>query len=121
MAPEEAFTEILQVVDIPKQILKVKQEVETKFLRQLSLRHVSPSLIPVTGVEEDAGRDNQNFNRLENEQEPNSQYGRGPIANQGVSSSTHGPAPALVKADVPWSVQRGTLSDKDHAFKIVKG
>ncbi|GJW94968.1 hypothetical protein Tco_0174640 [Tanacetum coccineum] len=92
MAPEEAFTEILQVVDIPKQILKVKQEVETKFLRQLSLRHVSPSLIPMTGVEELLL----------------------------LWMLTRGPALALVKAKVPWSVQRGTLSDKDHAFKIVK-
>lgn len=32
-----------------------------------------------------------------------------------------GPAPALVKAEVPWSVRRGTLSEKDRVLKTVKG
>ena len=36
-------------------------------------------------------------------------------ANQG------GPAPTLVKAEVPWSVQRGNLSEKDRVLKAVKG
>ncbi|GJX08088.1 hypothetical protein Tco_0196020 [Tanacetum coccineum] len=130
---------LLCVVDIPEQILKVKQEVETEFFGETQSRTESEGTAPAQPqarfteldtrdwrgrasslVEEDVGRDNQNFNRLENEQEPNSQYGRGPIANQGVSSSTRRPALALVKAEVPWSIRRGTLSYKDHAFKIVK-
>ncbi|KAH9612776.1 hypothetical protein KSS87_019961 [Heliosperma pusillum] len=45
----------------------------------------------------------------------NSQFGRAQISNQG------GPAPALVKADVPWSVKRGQLTDKDRVLKTVKG
>ncbi|THF97302.1 hypothetical protein TEA_013057 [Camellia sinensis var. sinensis] len=32
-----------------------------------------------------------------------------------------GPAPALIKAEVPWSARRGTLSDKDRVLKTVKG
>jgi hypothetical protein len=32
-----------------------------------------------------------------------------------------GPAPALVKAEVPWSARRGTLSDKERVLKTVKG
>lgn len=31
------------------------------------------------------------------------------------------PAPALIKAEVPWSVRRGTLSEKDRVLKTVKG
>lgn len=30
-------------------------------------------------------------------------------------------APTLIKADVPWSVRRGTLSDKERVLKTVKG
>jgi translation initiation factor 4G len=32
-----------------------------------------------------------------------------------------GPAPTLVKAEVPWSARRGSLSDKDRVLKTVKG
>ncbi|KAL9224161.1 hypothetical protein vseg_000225 [Gypsophila vaccaria] len=44
-----------------------------------------------------------------------SQFGRPQNSNQG------GPAPALVKAEVPWSVRRGNLNDKDRVLKTVKG
>lgn len=32
-----------------------------------------------------------------------------------------GPAPALVKAEVPWSAKRGNLSEKERVLKTVKG
>ncbi|PQP98400.1 eukaryotic translation initiation factor [Prunus yedoensis var. nudiflora] len=40
---------------------------------------------------------------------------------QNSSNQGGGPAPALTKAEVPWSARRGTLSDKDRVFKTVKG
>lgn len=46
----------------------------------------------------------------------NSQFGRAQI-----SSSQGGPTPALIKAEVPWSARRGTLSDNDRVLKTVKG
>lgn len=30
-------------------------------------------------------------------------------------------APALIKAEVPWSARRGSLSEKDRVLKTVKG
>ena len=32
-----------------------------------------------------------------------------------------GPAPALVKAEVPWSARRVNLSEKERVLKTVKG
>lgn len=32
-----------------------------------------------------------------------------------------GPAPALIKAEVPWSAKRGNLSEKERVLKTVKG
>lgn len=32
-----------------------------------------------------------------------------------------GPAPVLVKAEVPWSARRGNLSENDRVLKTVKG
>ncbi|CAK8564279.1 unnamed protein product [Lathyrus sativus] len=57
--------------------------------------------------------DNIKENREFGTSQPNSQY---PRSNQGG-----GPAPTLVKAEVPWSFRRGSLSDKDRVLKTVKG
>ncbi|CAL1358692.1 unnamed protein product [Linum trigynum] len=54
--------------------------------------------------------DGNQFNRQD---QPNSQFVR--------PNQSGGPPPALVKAEVPWSARRGTLSDKDRVLKTVKG
>ncbi|CAN1223672.1 Eukaryotic translation initiation factor isoform 4G-1 [Linum grandiflorum] len=59
-------------------------------------------------------RDGNHFNRQD---QLNSQFSRAQISS---NQSVGGP-PALVKAEVPWSVRRGTLSDKDRVLKTVKG
>ncbi|KAK1414028.1 hypothetical protein QVD17_29766 [Tagetes erecta] len=127
-----------EVVDIPEAILKVKQEVETEFFGEAQNWTRSEGNVPVqpqTRYSEpdnrdwrgrappstderswDGGRENRDFNRSDNRQEPNSQFGR-TQPNQGLGGS----APALVKAEVPWSVRRGTLSEKDRVLKTVKG
>ncbi|XP_057544391.1 eukaryotic translation initiation factor-like [Amaranthus tricolor] len=38
-----------------------------------------------------------------------------------ISSNQGGPTPVLVKAEVPWSVRRGSLSEKERVLKTVKG
>ncbi|OIT01540.1 PREDICTED: eukaryotic translation initiation factor-like isoform X1 [Nicotiana attenuata] len=59
----------------------------------------------------------QEANQYNRQEQLSSQFGRAHIsANQGG-----GPAPTLIKAEVPWSVRRGTLSDKDRVLKTVKG
>ncbi|KAF2310879.1 hypothetical protein GH714_018096 [Hevea brasiliensis] len=47
----------------------------------------------------------------------NSQFARAQIS----SNQLGGPAPALVKAEVPWSARRGNLSEKERVLKTVKG
>ena len=32
-----------------------------------------------------------------------------------------GPAPTLIKAEIPWSARRGNLSERDGVLKTVKG
>ncbi|KAI3775356.1 hypothetical protein L1987_49929 [Smallanthus sonchifolius] len=131
----DQLLQLREVVDIPEVILKVKQEVETEFFgesqnwtksegnvpNQPQARYSDPDNRDWRGrappsVEErswDAGRENRDFGRFDN-----SQFGRTQASpNQGIGGS----APALVKAEVPWSVQRGTLSEKDGVLKTVKG
>ncbi|KAL3034391.1 hypothetical protein AAZX31_02G191600 [Glycine max] len=63
-------------------------------------------------------KENREFGNTNNRQDQlNSQFARAQISsNQGG-----GPTPTLVKAEVPWSARRGTLSDKDRVLKTVKG
>ncbi|KAJ0745150.1 putative MIF4G-like, type 3, initiation factor eIF-4 gamma, MA3, MIF4G-like domain superfamily [Helianthus annuus] len=134
----DQLLQLREVVDIPEVILKVKQEVETEFFgesqswtksegnvpNQPQVRYSEPDNRDWRGrappsVDErswDSGRENRDFGRFDNQ--PNSQFGRTQASpNQGIG----GPTPALVKAEVPWSVRRGTLSDKDRVLKTVKG
>ncbi|KAI7758097.1 hypothetical protein M8C21_002088 [Ambrosia artemisiifolia] len=136
----DQLLQLREVVDIPEAILKVKQEVETEFFGeaqnwtksegnapiQPQARYAEPDNRDWRGrappsVDErswDAGRENRDFGRFDNRQDPNSQFGRTQASfNQGMG----GPAPALVKAEVPWSVRRGALSEKDRVLKTVKG
>ncbi|RDX79443.1 Eukaryotic translation initiation factor isoform 4G-1 [Mucuna pruriens] len=73
-------------------------------------------------------RDNKEFgNRFDNRQQDASQVNRQDQLNyqfartQISSTQGGGPTPTLVKAEVPWSARRGSLSDKDRVLKTVKG
>ncbi|KAG5559565.1 hypothetical protein RHGRI_009188 [Rhododendron griersonianum] len=135
----------IKVGNAPEAILKIKQEVEAEFFGedqnwghvestpqiQPPTRYTEPdnrdwrgrsAPIPTSGEDKswDATRENREsgswFDSKQQEaiqhnrqDQPNSQFARG------------GPAPALIKAEVPWSARRGTLSDKDRVLKTIKG
>ncbi|KAI3715048.1 hypothetical protein L6452_22014 [Arctium lappa] len=139
----DQLLQLREVVDIPEEILKVKQEVETEFFGEAQNWTKSEGTLPIQPqtrysepdnrdwrgrapppVEErswDSGRENRDFGRFDNRQSDGNQYNRQEPNSQFGRAQTGGPAPALVKAEVPWSVKRGTLSDKDRVLKTVKG
>ncbi|KAK7259015.1 hypothetical protein RIF29_24609 [Crotalaria pallida] len=59
----------------------------------------------------------QDGSHVNRQDQLNSQFARTQIS----SYQERGPAPALVKVEVPWSARRGSLYDKDHVLKTVKG
>uniref|UniRef100_A0A5B7ABL3 MI domain-containing protein n=1 Tax=Davidia involucrata TaxID=16924 RepID=A0A5B7ABL3_DAVIN len=62
----------------------------------------------------DSKQDTIQYNRQD---QLNSQFARVQISsNQGI-----GPAPALIRAEVPWSARRGNLSEKERVLKTIKG
>ncbi|KAL8151632.1 hypothetical protein V2J09_021440 [Rumex salicifolius] len=68
----------------------------------------------------DSSRENKEFGRTDSKLQGSNQNSR--HDQQWVSSNQGGgSAPALVKAAVPWSARKGTLSDKDRVLKTVKG
>lgn len=61
-------------------------------------------------------REFSNSSQVNRQDQLNSQFSRAQIStNHGGGSAT------LVKAEVPWSARRGSLSDKDRVLKTVKG
>ncbi|TQD88510.1 hypothetical protein C1H46_025930 [Malus baccata] len=136
-------------VVLPDEILKVKQEVEAEFFSgedqswgraetNLPAQSPTPSPaqnrysepdsrdwrgrsapVPASGEERswDTLRENkESGNRFDYRQQDANQAQFARTQNQGG-----GAAPTLIKAEVPWSARRGTLSDKDRVLKTVKG
>lgn len=147
----DQLLQLREVVNIPDDILKVKQVVEAEFFgeaqnwghgesnppvqqNQSQNRYSEPdsrdwrgrsAQVPSAveerswiGDRESGGRSDsrkQDGNQYNRQDQQNSQFGRGQY------SSNQGGGPTLIKADVPWSVQRGNLSEKDRVLKTVKG
>ncbi|XP_052199387.1 eukaryotic translation initiation factor-like [Diospyros lotus] len=141
----DQLLQLREVGTIPEAILKIKQEVDAEFFAedqnwgrgesnsqlQPQSRYSEPdnrdwrgraAQFPIA-VEErswETGRDNREFGgRFDARSQETNQHNRQDQLNSQFSKG--GPAPALIKAEVPWSVRRGNLSDKDRVLKTVKG
>ncbi|KAI9192689.1 hypothetical protein LWI28_026620 [Acer negundo] len=124
----DQLLQLKEVAAISEEILKIKQEIESEFEGEVQTwgSRADTSIPQPQSQSRYSEPDNRDWrSRYESkpqessthEDQLNSQFARTQIsANQGL-----GPAPALVKAEVPWSVRRGSLSDKDRVLKTVKG
>ncbi|KAK6156627.1 hypothetical protein DH2020_010875 [Rehmannia glutinosa] len=139
----DQLLQLREVVDVPEDILRVKQEVEAEFLVQIlagvpplqaQTRYSEPdnrdwrnrsAQFPAPAEERswEAIRDRDFAGRFDNRQQDVNQYNKQEqFSSQFGRASNQGVAPAaLIKADVPWSARRGNLSEKDRVLKTVKG
>ncbi|CBI36548.3 unnamed protein product, partial [Vitis vinifera] len=136
----DKLLQLREVVDVPEDILKIKQEIEAELFgedqnwgrgesnlpNQSQSRYSEPdnrdwrgrsAQLPASG-EERSWFDSrqQEANQFNRQDQLNSQF-----AKAQISSVLGGPAPALVKAEVPWSARRVNLSEKERVLKTVKG
>ncbi|XP_058186080.1 eukaryotic translation initiation factor-like isoform X2 [Rhododendron vialii] len=139
----DQLLQLREIGYIPQDILKIKREVEAEFFGEDQnwvrgesiLQNQSPisysepdsrdwrgrsAPVPTSGEERswETIRENREFRGQFNHQDQlNLQFARAQISsNQGARA-----AAALIKAEVPWSAQKGTLSEKDRVLKTVKG
>ncbi|XP_054821552.1 eukaryotic translation initiation factor-like [Prosopis cineraria] len=147
----DQLLQLREVVEIPEDILNIKQEIEAELFgedqswgraensaQQFQNRYSEPDnrdwrgrsgQLPASAEEKswENLRENREFgNRFDSRQQDSSQFNRqdqlnSQFARAQISSNLGGPAPTLVKADVPWSARRGNLSEKDRVLKTVKG
>ncbi|XP_058114024.1 eukaryotic translation initiation factor [Magnolia sinica] len=143
----DQLLQLREVVEVPEDILKIKEEIEAELFGddqswgrgdanlqgQPQSRYAEPDTrdwrgrsgqLPALGEERswETIRDNkeskhQDANQSNWQDQQSSQFSRA----QTSSVQGGGPAPALIKAEVPWSARRGTLSEKERVLKTVKG
>ncbi|OIW18635.1 hypothetical protein TanjilG_13387 [Lupinus angustifolius] len=139
---KEQLSKLRGVVEIPDDILKIKQDIAAELFgedqswgrpennppNQSQNRYTETDnrdwrgrsgQLPANADERSWGnlKENRDFGNNNWKDQLNSQFGRAQISsNQGG-----GPTPTLVKAEVPWSARKATLSDKGRVLKTVKG
>ncbi|KAJ1433578.1 MIF4G-like, type 3 [Sesbania bispinosa] len=141
----DQLLQLREAVEALDDILKIKQDIEAELLGedqswgrsennpppQFQNRYSEPDnrdwrgrsgQLPANADERswDNLKENREFGNTgqgNRQDQLNSQFARAQISsNQGG-----GPTPTLVKAEVPWSAKRGSLSEKDRVLKTVKG
>ncbi|KAE8682719.1 Eukaryotic translation initiation factor isoform 4G-1 [Hibiscus syriacus] len=130
----DQLLQLREAIEVSDEILKIKREIEVELFgedQNWSRGESNPPNQIQTCYSEPDNRDWRNRsaqfpstdresgNQYESNRQDqlNSQFSRAQVSsNQGG-----GPAPALVKAEVPWSVRRGALSEKERVLKTVKG
>nr|CAD1840196.1 unnamed protein product [Ananas comosus var. bracteatus] len=147
----DQLLQLREVVDIPEEILKIKQEIEAEFQTEdqswarndANLQSPAqnryyeqdnrdwrsrPAPLPSAGEEKSWIRDNRESHAAGSREEERSQlnrqdqFGSQFSSKAQVPSSQGGSTPAaLIKAEVPWSARRGNLSETERVLKTVKG
>ncbi|KAI4335532.1 hypothetical protein L6164_014170 [Bauhinia variegata] len=135
----DQLLQLREAVEVPDDILKIKREIEAELFgeelswaraegnppQQFQNRYSEPDNrdwrgrsgpVPAAGEE-------RSWESLRERQQDGSQVNRqDQFARAQISSNQGGgPTPTLVKAEVPWSARRGSLSEKDRVLKTVKG
>ncbi|KAJ3679536.1 hypothetical protein LUZ60_017547 [Juncus effusus] len=131
---KDQLLQFREVAEVPEEILKIKQEIEIELhgedqswvraeanaqQAQSYMRYSEPDTRDWRGRSDKppaGGSDEKTWDSLR-DREPNqkTQPERGAQAPNQVATG------ALIKAEVPWSVRRGSLSEKDRVLKTVKG
>ncbi|KAF4370420.1 eukaryotic translation initiation factor [Cannabis sativa] len=145
----DQLLQLREVGEVPEEILKLRREIEAEFLGEEPSwgraettppnppqgRYSEPdnrdwrgrtAPAPPPGEERswDALKENREVgNRSDSRHQDANQFNRQDQSNSQFARSNEGggPTPALVRAEVPWSARRGTLSDKDRVLKTIKG
>ncbi|CAI9779672.1 unnamed protein product [Fraxinus pennsylvanica] len=134
----DQLLQLREVAIIPEDILKAKQEVDAEFFGEdpswahgeSNLQNQGQSRYSQPDSRDWRNRSAQFFapaeeRSWERQQDTNQQYKQEQLSSQfakaQISSNQGGGPTPLIKADVPWSARRGTLSEKERVLKTVKG
>jgi len=132
---------ILQIVDIAKEILKLQQDISVVILDEehedqswlhndSNVQTQSHNRYTETDSRDWRSRsqtspvasEEKSWDKIREAKESRVSSGKQEqLSSQFAAKAQTGPTPTLVKAEVPWSVRRGNLSEKEKVLKAVKG
>jgi len=132
---------VLQIVDIAKEILKLQQDIsavllgeehedQSWFRKDSNVQTQSHNCYTETDSRDWHSRsqtspvasEEKSWDKIREAKESRVSSGKQEqLSSQFAAKAQTGPTPTLVKAEVPWSVRRGNLSEKEKVLKAVKG
>ncbi|KAF0933609.1 hypothetical protein E2562_018850 [Oryza meyeriana var. granulata] len=144
----DQLVELHETVDVPENILKLKQDIDVELhgedelwahndlnvqtqsynryaetdKRDWRSRSEQPVQTPaIVGEEKSWDKIREAKESYISSGKQDQFHNQDKLSSQFSVKAQVGPLPALVKAEVPWSIKRGNLSDKERVLKTVKG
>lgn len=137
----DQLLEMREILDIAKEILKLQQEINVELLGEeredqswarsdSNVQTQSHNRYTETDSRDWRSRsqtspvvsEEKSWDKIHEAKESRVSGGKQEqLSSQFPAKSQTGPTPALIKAEVPWSVRRGNLSEKERVLKTVKG
>ncbi|KAL1210517.1 Eukaryotic translation initiation factor isoform 4G-2 [Cardamine amara subsp. amara] len=121
----EQLLQLREAIQVSDEILKLNQEIASDLFgeeQSWGRSESVPATLPQNRFIETDNRDWHSRAPIASpSKERSKEDQREPRDARIGSIQGSGPPPALVKAEVPWSARRGTLSEKDQVLKAVKG
>ncbi|KAF3600389.1 hypothetical protein F2Q69_00033213, partial [Brassica cretica] len=125
----EQLLQLKEAVDVSEAILKLNQEISSDLFGEDQSWSRSESQVSQGNVQVQNRYSDTNDNRDWHSRAPIPSLSKArPREDQREPRDAHNgsiqgsvPPPALVKAEIPWSGRRGTLSEKDQVLKTIKG
>ncbi|KAJ4873066.1 Eukaryotic translation initiation factor isoform 4G-2 [Raphanus sativus] len=117
----EQLLQLKEAIQVSEEILKLSREISSDLFGEEQSWGRSESK-PAGGVQNRfAEIDNRDWHTRAPAPSPSKERSREDQREPRDARAGSGPPPVLVKAEVPWSAKRGTLSEKDQVLKTVKG
>ncbi|KAF8097505.1 hypothetical protein N665_0286s0016 [Sinapis alba] len=117
----EQLLQLKEAIQVSEEILKLSQEISSDLFGEEQSWGRSETKPAVQVQNRFSETDNRDWHTRAPVPSPSKERSREDQREPRDTRSGSGPPPVLVKAEVPWSAKRGTLSEKDKVLKTVKG
>ncbi|CAH8355710.1 unnamed protein product [Eruca vesicaria subsp. sativa] len=117
----EQLLQLKEAIQVSEEILKLSQEISADLFGEEQSWGRSETKPAAQVQNRFSETDNRDWHTRAPAPSPSKERSREEQREPRGDRTGSGPPPVLVKADVPWSAKRGTLSEKDKVLKTVKG
>ncbi|CAN7015285.1 hypothetical protein BRARA_K00529 [Brassica rapa] len=117
----EQLLQLKEAIQVSEEILKLSREISADLFGEEQSWGRSETKPAAQAQNRFSETDNRDWHTRAPAPSPSRERSREDQREPRDARAGSGPPPVLVKAEVPWSAKRGTLSEKDQVLKTVKG